>query len=68
MVSIHDTAGCFKAQSGQLSKVGDETQKSGGELNRTYAKQTLALLRSPRRTNVLSSAPRLASAILHKPY
>lgn len=42
MVSIHDAARCFKAQSGQSSKVGDETQKSGGELNRTFAKQTLA--------------------------
>ena len=66
----------------------------GGDNVRTYAKQTLALLRSlagrdstsmcyllrgqaacclnpplrPRRTNVLSSAPRLASAILRKSY
>ena len=34
----------------------------------TYAKQTLALLSSPRRTTVLSSAPRLASAILRMSY
>ncbi|WP_390211657.1 hypothetical protein [Undibacterium danionis] len=34
--------------------------------NRTCAKQTLASLCSPRRTFVLSSAPRLASAILRK--
>ena len=36
--------------------------------NRTCAKQTLASLCSPRRTFVLSSAPRLASAILRKSY
>ena len=35
---------------------------------RTYAKQTLALLCSPRRANALSSAPRLATAILRKSY
>jgi hypothetical protein len=35
---------------------------------RTYPKQTLASLLSPRRTFVLSSAPGLASAILRKSF
>ncbi len=38
------------------------------DFNRTYAKQTLALLCSPRRAIALPSAPRLASAILRKSY
>jgi hypothetical protein len=36
--------------------------------HRSYEKQTLVLLRSPRRANALSSAPRLTSAILRKHY
>jgi hypothetical protein len=36
--------------------------------HRSYEKQTLVLLRSPRRAIALSSAPRLTSAILRKHY